>query len=250
MNFYAKVYLLKKDKSNMMESFSLFFKNSGLDYAGQFANPDVFYSAVVGSRENIIIFDPESFCDDVVRVSEMLASLQEFTDSKIILTSNLNNMVFPFKFTSSNENIKDFKVRISDSLLRVIKEYNNDPNNSKSKLYIKLRGLLSDLGFNNSDLGFNYICDCVYYILRENKPNIKLVGEVYKHVARMNGALDYRIERDIRHAINTAMNNCNHKKLLSNEKLKCFDAMMFGTTAKNLIYAIVGFIKYDTIFVA
>ena len=185
------------------------------------------------------------------RVCEMLACLQEFSECSIILCNDLpEGFEPPFKYVKPNDKIKDKMVRISDCILKVIKEYRNNPNNFQCRFYSKLRSLLNDLGFNSSELGFNYICDCIYYIYRENKPSIKIVGDVYKHVAKMNGALDYRVERDIRHAINTAMNNCDHKKLLSDEKLRCFDSIMFGTTAKNLIYAIIGYIKYDTTFVA
>ena len=248
MEFFNKVYLLKKESSSLGDDYSLFFKNSGLEYAGQFSNPDVFYSASIGGSACIILFDPSDFGDRLDYVCQLLGSLQSYTGSYIVLCDDLpSGYDVPFSPVECNEKIKDKKIRITDCILKVLKEERSNPNGEKAKLYSNLRDILIELGFDASDLGFGYICDSVYYILKQNKPNVKLVGEVYKHVARVNNTLDYRVERDVRHAIEHAMVSCNHQALANHPKLKSFDSLMLRTTSKSLILALVSFIKYDIV---
>ncbi|MBQ9790255.1 MAG: hypothetical protein IJW24_01510 [Clostridia bacterium] len=249
MEFYNKLYLLQKKGNDLVEENSLFFKNSGLDYMGQFSDPDVFYSIAVLTKSSIILFDPKGFEDDLDHVCQLLSSLQDFTACKIVLCDDLpKGYEVPFLVSQSNEKITDNIVRISDCILRIIKEQKENPNNEKYKFYSKIRNLLIELGFDSSDLGFNYICDSVYYIIQEDRANVKIVGDVYKYVAKINETLDYRVERNIRHAIEHAMSLCDHKSLSQNENLKCFDKMMLGTTAKSLILALVGYVKYNVAF--
>ena len=250
MDFFNKVYLLKKEESNIISKYALFFKNSGLDFCGQFSNPDVFYSIAVNTKECIVLFDPKGFEENLDHVCQLLGSLQDFSGCKIVLCNELpKGYKAPFVTVESNQKITDKLVRISDCLLKIIKQQKENPNDEKYKFYNKIRNLLTDLGFDSSDLGFNYICDCVFYIIREDRANVKLVSEVYKHVARINNTLDYRVERNIRHAIDHAMARCDHKALCASENLRCFDKLMFGTTAKSIILALVGYVKYSAAFV-
>ncbi len=249
MEFYNKLYILKKEEVDSKSKYSLFLKSSGFEFAGQFANPDIFYSIAVLAKGYVVLFDPVGFEDELEHTCQLLGSLQDFTDCKIVLMNDLpNNFEVPFSVVKSNDKITDLKIKISDALLRIIKEQKEDPNNDKYKMYNAVQNLLVNLGFKNSELGFNYICDCVYYIINEDRANIKLVGDVYKHVARINNTLDYKVERNIRYAINRAVQNCDHKHLMSNEHLRYFDKLMFDATAKTLILAIVGVVKYNVAF--
>lgn len=248
MKFYNKIFMLKKQKYEFSNEELMFFRYGGFNFEAQYIDPTVFYSKAVNSSVNIVLFDPLGYID-IARIGEILCSLQDFTDCRIILCHKLpEGYDAPFSYEKFDNEINDTKIRISSAILKIKKEQENDPDNEKYTFYHGLSSLLLELGFDSSDLGFGYICDAVYYIYKENRPNLRIVKDVYSYVARINNTKDYRVERNIRHALERAMMNCNHKALQADEKLKCFDNLMFDVTARNFINALVSFKKYKRIF--
>ena len=248
MNYLNSV-LLFKNKERLLKSEELsYIDKFGVIYEGQAKTPLQLYSIVVNQDIDIVVFDPKEF-DNLEEVVDVLASLQDFTGCYIILYSNIPDKykdcikVIEPRFGFSNSIIS-----VSDCFLQIKKMQQEVQDNKRKAVYNKIQNILLHLGFVTSQKGFDFICDAVYFVYVKNKINQKLISNVYDLVAKQNMTYVYIVERAIRNAINTAMNNCDHKKLSEHNTLKCFNDLMFHTTAKNLIFSIVNFLKYNTIF--
>lgn len=249
MNHMCNVLLLKKTQRALKPEESFFLKNCGINYEGQSTNPLMFYSIALKKNINIILFDPRGF-DNLCEVIEVLSSLQRFTNCYIILCRDIpEEYKMNLNLVISDKTITDPMLKISDCLLKIKKLQNANPDVETQLLFDKIQNILFHLGFDASIKGFNYLCDCIHYIYVKKTPSINLVSDVYRYVAQQNNTRDYRVERDIRHAIDKAMLNCDHKKLLEHNKLCSFNNIMFETSAKPLILAVVNFLKYNTTFV-
>ena len=61
--------------------------------------------------------------------------------------------------------------------------------------------ILMDLGVSIKHIGFMYMKDCIEYIAKKHFKLFGLHGDVYKHVACLNGTNECNVERSIRNCI-------------------------------------------------
>ena len=245
---FSNILLLKKNERFLKPEELFFLKNCGMHYEGQVTNPLMFYSLALSKNINIVLFDPREF-DNLNYIVEVLNSLQRFANCYIILCRDI-----PAEYKANidvvecNPNITEPIIKISDSLLKVKKMQESNPDRNKQKIFNNIQNILYGLGFDASMMGYNFLCDSVYYVYKNRSCSIKLIADVYKYVAEKNNTNLSNVERDIRHAIEKAITYCDHKKLRENKDLKSFDDIMINTSAKPFILSMVNYLKYNTTF--
>lgn len=68
-----------------------------------------------------------------------------------------------------------------------------------------IRDMLLELGFSPAGIGFNYIVEAVMIVESDHEAKFNVVKKIYIPIAKKHGVTYPTVERNIRHAVETAM---------------------------------------------